>query len=102
VEPNEDERSAALRETKEETNLTPPALSIDEHLFQKISYLWRGRPKTIAFWLAELKDSTEVRLSKEHLDYRWLSVEEAASIATYEEMAVVLRDAEQFLRSRVL
>jgi 8-oxo-dGTP pyrophosphatase MutT (NUDIX family) len=90
-----------LRETKEETGLTSPALSIDEHLFHKISYLWRGRPKTIALWLAELKDLTEVRLSKEHLDYRWLSVEEAASIAAYDEMAVALRDSEQILRSRV-
>jgi len=71
VEPKETPREAALRETREETGLTPilrdPAVSLQHqgdtyHVF------------------AARAGSRDVRLSSEHTDYRWVSATEASSM----------------------
>jgi 8-oxo-dGTP pyrophosphatase MutT (NUDIX family) len=102
VEAGEDELTAGIRETEEEAGLTQAMLQIDDKFQQTISYCCNGdvkQPKTVAWWLARLvDDNARVILSDEHEAFEWLSLDEAIAIAAYDEMAVLLRSAEQFLR----
>uniref|UniRef100_A0A914VU61 Bis(5'-nucleosyl)-tetraphosphatase [asymmetrical] n=1 Tax=Plectus sambesii TaxID=2011161 RepID=A0A914VU61_9BILA len=104
VDPGEDERIAAIRETEEEAGLTQDALKFDDTFEQTVSYNCNGdpnRPKTVKWWLAELVDSSaQVVISHEHDSFKWLPLEEAVTIAAFDEMSPLLRSAEQFLQSK--
>lgn len=97
IDPGEDFRMAALRETEEEAGLTESQFNICD--FEKcLKYSVRGRPKEVVYWLAELKDPhTPVKLSEEHQDFKWLNLAEACSYAKFEDMQEVLRDADEYI-----
>ncbi|CAB1315424.1 unnamed protein product [Coregonus sp. 'balchen'] len=83
---------------------TPPKGLGEEHLqvvhgfLQELCYEVRGRPKTVLYWLAELRDpKMAVTLSEEHQDYRWAKLEEACSLAQYKDLQNTLRAAQQHL-----
>ncbi|EJW77136.1 hypothetical protein WUBG_11953 [Wuchereria bancrofti] len=56
-----------------------------------------NKQKTVKYWLARLKNDEEIRLSDEHQDVRWLSVDEASMLAQYKEMQDLIRKAEEYL-----
>ncbi|XP_006270015.2 bis(5'-nucleosyl)-tetraphosphatase [asymmetrical] isoform X2 [Alligator mississippiensis] len=98
VDPGEDDLETALRETQEEAGLDSRQITLVEGFKKELQYAVRGKPKTVIYWLAEIKDhNTEIKLSDEHQDFRWLNLEEACKLAQYKDMQAVLRDAQQFL-----
>ncbi|XP_015683820.1 bis(5'-nucleosyl)-tetraphosphatase [asymmetrical] [Protobothrops mucrosquamatus] len=100
VDPGEDDLRTALRETQEEAGLASTQFSILEGFKKELNYVVRGKPKTVVYWLAELKDrDTEIKLSSEHQGFRWLSLTEACRLADYEDMQGTLREADHFLSS---
>jgi bis(5'-nucleosidyl)-tetraphosphatase len=97
IEPGEDERTAALREVKEEAGLDVTLLDgfrlVDEYWFRR-----KGQRvhKQAVFFLAEAKNP-DAKISWEHQDLAWLSYEDALARLTYEGGRKILRQAHKFL-----
>ena len=78
---------AATREVLEETGLSPtvgaelpPSRYEDQH----------GAPKVVRYWSMEVLDGHELRPTQEVDDARWLPVDEARAMLTYDRDRVVL------------
>ncbi|XP_058997945.1 bis(5'-nucleosyl)-tetraphosphatase [asymmetrical] [Mustela lutreola] len=100
VEPGENDLETALRETQEEAGIAADQLTIIEGFRRELRYVAWEKPKTVIYWLAEVKDyDVEIRLSREHQDYRWLGLDEACQLAQFKEMKAALQEGHQFLCS---
>lgn len=100
MDPGENDLETALRETREEAGLEGSQLTIIEGFKKELNYVARKKPKTVIYWLAEVKDyNVEIRLSQEHQAYRWLGLDEACQLAQFEEMKAALQEGHQFLCS---
>ncbi|XP_034388189.1 bis(5'-nucleosyl)-tetraphosphatase [asymmetrical] [Cyclopterus lumpus] len=98
VDPDEEDLTTALRETKEEAGLGAEQLQVIDGFARELRYEVRGRPKEVLYWLAELRDpGTAVTLSDEHQDYRWARLEEACTLAEYKDLQDTLRAAHTHL-----
>jgi len=100
IEEGENEKKAALREIKEETGLDVEFVEG----FRKVSKWFYRREgevvsKKVIFFLAEAK-SPEVKISEEHVGYKWLPFEEAIDVLEFENSKDVLRKAHDFLLNR--
>ncbi|XP_061392282.1 bis(5'-nucleosyl)-tetraphosphatase [asymmetrical] [Musca vetustissima] len=86
VDPGEDDYTTAVRETKEEAGYSEDDLIIYKDNPITLNYEVRGKPKTVIYWLAELKDvSKEPVLSEEHTELKWLNKESAKEIVGYKD-----------------
>ncbi|XP_069778868.1 bis(5'-nucleosyl)-tetraphosphatase [asymmetrical] [Narcine bancroftii] len=98
VDQGEDDFQTALRETEEEAGLESKHFNVLEGFKKEINYNVKNVPKTVLYWLAELKDNNiEIKLSKEHQMFCWLNVDEACKRVQYQEMQEALREAHQFI-----
>lgn len=87
LDPGEDEMTAAIRETEEEAGLKQADLRILESSPLTIEYNVKNKKKTVKYWPAELKNpQTEVHLSDEHQDFKWLDIQDACKLAEFKEM----------------
>ncbi len=102
IEAGEDERTAALREVREETGLEITLLDnfrqVDAYSFSR-----RGTvvQKESIYFLGEARDRNS-RLSWEHSDMIWLSFDEALARLKYEGGRTILRAADRFILNRKL
>jgi len=98
VEGSETEKETVLRETREEVSITD--LAFVEGFRHRISYYYRRAGQTVfkevIFYLLEAK-TDEVRLSREHVGYDWLSYEKAYERLTYKNAKETIRKAKDFL-----
>lgn len=100
VDPGETDLETALRETQEETGIEASQLTIIEGFRKELNYVAWEKPKTVIYWLAEVKDyNVEICLSQEHQAYRWLGLEDACQLAQFNEMKATLQEGHQFLCS---
>ncbi|VBB28603.1 unnamed protein product [Acanthocheilonema viteae] len=102
VDSNEDEWSAALRETFEEAGIMADNLDVHMDFMEILEYVVKKNnryegEKTVKYWLAKLKDDKEIKLSDEHKDGRWLSADEAIVLVQYKEMQDLIRKAQEYL-----
>ncbi|KAL3986355.1 NUDIX domain family protein [Acanthocheilonema viteae] len=106
VDSNEDEWSAALRETFEEAGIMADNLDVHMDFMEILEYVVKknnryegevNKQKTVKYWLAKLKDDKEIKLSDEHKDGRWLSADEAIVLVQYKEMQDLIRKAQEYL-----
>ena len=111
VETGETFEDTARREAQEETGLSRlsfvPNFHKRTHFFYsaKGDEMYRRRQegralwilKTVHFFLAESRDRQPVRLSHEHLDFAWLSFEEAVERVTFDNAKRLLRAAHDIL-----
>ncbi len=99
IEPGESEQEAALREAQEETGISDIELVPGFRAVSRYSFFRQGVPveKEVVYFLGRT-DQTDVRLSKEHVDWRWADYEAALSTLTYPDTRDVLRQAEERLR----
>ena len=100
IEKGEKPEETAKREIKEETGII--TLKFIEGFKEKIKWFYRKYGKTISkeatYFLAETK-TQEVKISKEHDNYKWCSYEEASKLITYKNTKVILEKANKFLNS---
>ena len=74
-EPGEDDLTAALRETLEETGLEPGQLRVFTEVMETRRF---GRSHRETYFLAMMQNfDEEICLSEEHIDYKWMTTEEA-------------------------
>lgn len=94
----------AIRELEEESGLLPKDVKIygDDATRIIIRYLVKNEPKTVVYWLAELIDSTvEVKLSKEHKDFKWLCLTDACKITKKIQMQQMLKFYDNYILNNI-
>ena len=101
LECDETELQTAIRETEEESGLKNDLdykIINTTHSIQ-ISYPVNGKLKTTFYWCAELNNdrNPQVILSHEHLEYKWLGIEEALKIVNYEAMKNALQQSHKII-----
>ena len=86
LEPGESEEEAALREVHEETGL-------DVDLGRELGYVEytdpKGRPKTVRYWVMNV-DGGEFTPNREVSELRWLPLEEAPALLSYDRDREIL------------
>jgi 8-oxo-dGTP diphosphatase len=92
-EPGEHVVVTAVREVHEETGLR---VRLGRPLPQQLYQLDDGRAKSVRYWVARGRGSTDVRhfTADDEVDaVRWIDVEEAQQLLTYDDDRALLRDA---------
>ena len=102
VEENEKLEETALRETKEETNLD---VELHDKFKKSLSYFFRRDgllvSKTVYFFLGKTPNK-KVKISSEHIGFKWLIFEDALELLTFDNAKEVLKKAHEFLTQRTL
>jgi 8-oxo-dGTP diphosphatase len=89
VDPGESDEDCAVREVEEETGLR----CVLGRELQSTTYDdAKGRPKVVRYWVMDVVGGA-LRFEHEVDEARWLQVDEAASLLTYERDVGVLREA---------
>ena len=57
--------------------------------------------KLVVFFIAETK-TKEITLSKEHIGFSWLPIEEAIKQTTFKNSKKLLKEADDFVRNNLL
>jgi len=98
IEKGEKELDTVKREVKEETGLED--IEIIGGFKEWIKYFFRFESKTIfkivTFYLAETK-TKDIKISSEHIGYKWLSYKEALNQLTFKNAKVIFKKANEFL-----
>ena len=100
IEKSEEEKETVKREIKEETEITK--ISFIEGFKEKIKYFYKREGQTVykevIFYLCETKES-KIKISFEHIGYKWLDYEEALKQLTFKNAKEILEKAHSFLSS---
>jgi len=103
IEKGEGLEETAKREIEEETGLRD--IEITEGFKEIIKYFFKAEGKNIlkfvTFFLVETK-TKEVKISYEHIGYKWLSYEEALEQLTFKNAKEILKKASDFLSGKSL
>jgi len=98
IEEGEEDLETALRELEEETGISDA--EIINEFKEKMHYFFTKKEgtisKTVCFFLAKNKHKN-VKISHEHVDFEWMSYNEALERLTFENARVILKKAKQFL-----
>jgi len=98
IEKGEKEEAAARRETKEETGIGNTEFT--SGFKETIKYFYRREKenifKIVIFFLAQTK-TKNVKISWEHVGYKWLPYKEALERVTFKNAKEILKKANDFL-----
>ena len=100
VEENESDNETVKREVEEETGIKD--IEIIEGFKEKLHYFYKLKgelmSKDVIFYLAKTK-SEKVKLSFEHIGFKWLPYKEAMDQLTFKNAKDILEKAHNFLRA---
>ena len=103
IEDNENDKETIIRETKEEVNIED--LKFIPGFKEKIQFFYKKDKelvkKEVIYYLAETK-TKKVKLSFEHINYKWLNYEEALKQLTFKNSKEILKKAHEMLTSSLL
>ena len=96
IEDNENDKETVIRETKEEVNIED--LKFIPGFKEKIQFFYKKDKelvkKEVIYYLAETK-TKKVKLSFEHINYKWLNYEEALKQLTFKNSKEILKKAHE-------
>jgi len=99
IEAGETDEDTIKREIKEETGIDD--IKIIRDFKEKIHYFYKLKgeliSKDVVFHLAETK-TIKINLSFEHMDFIWVSFEEALEKLTFKNARDILKKTDEFLR----
>ena len=99
IEANEKDHDTIKREAEEETGLKD--IKIINGFKEKLHYFYKLKrqliSKDVVFYLAETKKN-KIKLSFEHIGYKWLSFKEALDKLTFKNARDILKKADDFLK----
>ena len=102
IEEGETDEETIKREVNEETGIDD--ITIIREFREKIHYFYKVNgelvSKDVVFHLAETKKD-KVKLSFEHMDFKWLGFEEAMEKLTFKNAKGILEKADGFLRKKL-
>ncbi len=91
------------REAREETGLE--IKNIDTNFKKEESYFFKRDNELVAkkviYFLAKAP-SLKIKLSDEHLDYKWVNLEEAKKLLKFKNLKKILEEAEKYLQRKSL
>ena len=92
IEKNEDNRQAAIRETREETGIIDVEFvdGFEERIHYTYQFFGKIVQKEVVFFLGKTK-TEDVKLSEEHLDHIWLEFDDALAKTTYQNAKNLLQ-----------
>ena len=98
MEKGETTHETAIRETKEETEITDIAFleNFEEWISYNFQYQGELVQKKVVFFLAETK-TKEIKISHEHLNYMWADYNTAMEKTTFDNAKTVLTKAQDLL-----
>ena len=98
MEKGETTHETAIRETKEETEITDITFleNFEEWIAYNFQYQGELVQKNVVFFLAETK-TKEVKISHEHLNYIWVDYNTAMEKTTFDNARTVLTKAQALL-----
>jgi 8-oxo-dGTP pyrophosphatase MutT (NUDIX family) len=98
MEKGETTHETAIRETKEETEITDITFleNFEEWIAYNFQYQGELVQKKVVFFLAETK-TKEVKISHEHLNYTWVDYNTAMEKTTFDNARTVLTKAQTLL-----
>jgi 8-oxo-dGTP pyrophosphatase MutT (NUDIX family) len=98
MEKGETTHETAIRETKEETEITDITFleNFEEWIAYNFQYQGELVQKKVVFFLAETK-TKEVKISHEHLNYTWVDYNTAMGKTTFDNARTVLTKAQELL-----
>jgi len=103
IEVGGEEKEVATREVQEETGIIK-VLFVD-NFKEKIQYFYRLEGKTIhkevVYFLAET-NKTDVELSFEHSEYKWLQFEEALKKLSFKNVKTILKKAHKVISTQYI
>lgn len=100
VEKGEDDETTVRRESKEEADLEKIDFvqgfkETEQYFYKKGKDLIK---KTVVFYLAETAQE-EIKISHEHIGFKWANFEEASELLTFKNSKEILKKADDFLKS---
>lgn len=110
IEPGESVEQTIIREAEEETGIkdlqiTPGFKENSKYFFRK-SYGLKGEAKKKAPWVFKLvifmlakTETQDVKISKEHIGFAWLPIEEAVKKITFKNARALLQKAHDYIIS---
>jgi len=103
IEKGEKPEDTAKREVAEETELKDISFIKGFKEIIKYSFQRQGKEiiKSVVFLLAETK-TAKIKLSSEHIGYKWLPYEEAIELLTFDNAKEILKKANNFLSRKGL
>jgi len=92
-------RHCAIREVSEETGIEVKLYKNFEHSYTyKFNDSQGNRiEKTVVFFLAQVPYDSQIKLSEEHIDFLWLSYQQARMQLPFDNIKYLLDQVEQFL-----
>ena len=100
IENGETKQEAALRELMEETGLT---VELDNNFEETIGYIFTDHDKQLAqktaYFFVGRATNTNVTLSHEHTDFKWLPYKDALEQLTYDNAKTLLKKANKHIIS---
>ena len=100
IEEGEKEKETVKRELFEETGID--SLQIHQEFNEKVEYNYYKKNikvhKIVSYYLAET-DQKEVKLSFEHLDYKWSDYEDLMKLITFENSREVLKKGNELIKN---
>ncbi|PHJ25524.1 bis(5 -nucleosyl)-tetraphosphatase [Cystoisospora suis] len=98
VDEGESDLQTAVRETYEESGLSEKDFVLDRGFKRRLRYLANGKIKETVYFLARvINSSATVNLSEEHTEARWVNAGDGGELAGWEDMAAVLREADEYV-----
>lgn len=99
IEEGEEEEETARRELFEETGINN--MNIKKGFNQKVEYNYYKKNnkvhKIVSYYLAETEQK-EVKLSFEHLDYKWVNYDNLMKLITFDNSKDILKKANELIR----
>ncbi|UJR13774.1 hypothetical protein I4U23_000784 [Adineta vaga] len=100
LDPGESPIQAAERETKEEAGLDKNDFDYYDKFVEKTTYNVKGEPKDVYYYLGRLRNAEkQIDLSDEHQALSWANLKEACDLVKHENMQVILKKAEEFIKN---
>ena len=103
IENKEDNKETIIRETEEETNIKD--LKFIPNFKEKIQFFFKRKDelvkKEVIYYLAETK-AKKVKLSFEHIGYKWLNYENSLKQLTFKNSREILKKANSMLKNSLL
>lgn len=102
IEKGESSRETALRETFEESGLR---VNMDPYYRGEQNYFFKRKNATIkkrvVYYLAKVPEDAKVKISSEHVGYKWLTIDEYIELASSRKYALgLLKDASGYIDKR--